>query len=78
MTTITEIQVEAGIEEPMEKKPLLAVLGKLVRRQPLGAAGAAIVIVMLFMSIFAEAITVYDPELNSFENMLAPPGSPMR
>jgi len=76
MATITEIQVEADIEEPTEKKPLWVVLGKLIRRQPLGAAGAAIVIVMLFLSIFAEFITAHDPELNSFENMLVAPGAP--
>ncbi|MDA1099431.1 MAG: ABC transporter permease [Proteobacteria bacterium] len=46
---------------------------KLIRRQPLGAAGLAVVLVMIFMAVFAEAITPFEPEANSFEFMLAPP-----
>ena len=74
MSTIAEIDVEAEFEELAEKKPWPQVLAKLVRRQPLGAAGASIVVVMLLMSSFAEFVTVYDPELNAFEVMLTPPG----
>ena len=46
----------------------------LIRRQPLGAAGAAIVIAMIFMAIFAEFITTLDPEVNDLEFMLTAPG----
>jgi len=74
MTTVTEIQVEAEFEGPEEKKSWPVVLVKLIRRQPLGAAGAGIVIVMILMAAFADFITVYDPELNAFEDMLLPPG----
>ena len=74
MSTIAEIDVEAEFEDPAEKKPWPQVLAKLVRKQPLGATGAVIVIVMLLMSAFAEFVTVYDPELNAFEVMLTPPG----
>ena len=70
MTTVTEIQVEAEFEGPEEKKSWPVVLVKLIRRQPLGAAGAGIVIVMILMAAFADFITVYDPELNAFEDML--------
>ena len=76
MTTVTEIQVEAELEELMDKKPWAVVLSGLIRKQPLGAAGAAIVLIMLFMSMFAEFVTVHDPVLNSFENMLLEPGAP--
>ena len=41
MSTIAEIDVEAEFEDPAEKKPWPQVLAKLIRRQPLGAAGAA-------------------------------------
>ena len=51
-------------------------MGGLIRRQPLGATGAGIVIIMVLMAIFADFITVFDPELNDFENMLLPPGAP--
>ncbi|MFP6747600.1 MAG: ABC transporter permease [Alphaproteobacteria bacterium] len=47
----------------------------MIRRQPLGAAGLFIVLVMIFMAIFAEVITPFDPEENNFEFMLTPPGA---
>ncbi|MDE0977849.1 MAG: ABC transporter permease [Arenicellales bacterium] len=47
--------------------------GGLMRRQPLGAAGAFIVILMVLATIFAEMISPYDPEMISFESMLVPP-----
>ena len=74
MATVSEIQVEAGFEDPAEKKPWPVVLGKLIQKQPLGAFGAGIVIVMILTAVFADFITVYDPELNKFEDMLLPPG----
>ena len=47
--------------------------GGLMRRQPLGTAGAFIVILMVLATIFAELISPYDPEMISFETMLVPP-----
>ena len=61
-------------EELVEKKPWPQVVAKLARRQPLGAFGFCIVVIMLLLSVFAEFVTVYDPELNAFEVMLTPPG----
>ena len=46
-----------------------------VRRQPLGAAGAFIVLFILAVAALAEVITVYDPIKNSFESMHVPPGA---
>jgi len=46
----------------------------LLRKQPLGAAGAAIVIAMIFMAVFAQFITTIDPEVNDLEFMLTAPG----
>ena len=74
MATVGEVRVEAAFEDLQAKKPWPTVVGGLIRRQPLGAAGAGIVIVMILMAVFAEFITVYDPELNAFEDMLLPPG----
>ncbi len=47
----------------------------LVRRQPLGAAGGLVVLIMLFATIFAEVLSPYDPEMISFENMLVAPNA---
>lgn len=53
-----------------------AVLSSIVafcRAQPLGAAGALVIIVMAVAAIFAEYIAPYEPEVIDFASMLAPP-----
>jgi peptide/nickel transport system permease protein len=52
-----------------------ALLWKFVTQNPLGAAGAVIVIVMIVMAVFAEAVTVYDPTANNFGEMLERPSA---
>ncbi len=72
--TVFEAQVEAAVEKPAERASLLTVLLGLIRRQPLGAIGALIVVVMIFLAVFADLIAPYDPEANSFEHMFTGPG----
>ncbi len=64
---------DSNLEESQFSKQLKA-FGGFCRNQPLGAAGALIVIVMILAAIFADFITVYDPEQISFEAMLVAPG----
>jgi len=47
----------------------------LVRRYPLGAAGAVIVTLFVLMAIFADWITVFDPTATDPRSALAPPGA---
>ncbi|TDJ18280.1 MAG: ABC transporter permease [Gammaproteobacteria bacterium] len=58
-----------------QHKPWWVTLWRLCKRQPLGAAGALIVIGMIFMTIFAEYISPYDPVANAFEYMLTAPNA---
>jgi peptide/nickel transport system permease protein len=44
-----------------------------MRRKPLGAAGAIIVIVMILTALFAGVVSPFDPEANSFEDMTQAP-----
>ena len=69
-----EIYVEPA-DLPEEKKSLLTRLWTLCKRQPLGATGALVVIVMILMAIFAEQLTPYDPVANDFEHMLQSPNA---
>ena len=46
----------------------------LVRKQPLGLVGGAIVLGMLLVSTFAPLIAPHDPIDVNFANMLLPPG----
>jgi len=55
------------------RKPWYVKLRDLIRRQPLGTAGAFVVILMVLATIFAEVLSPYDPEMISFESMLVPP-----
>jgi len=73
MVTTSEARVEAHFEELADKRPFWSIAGEFVRKQPLGAAGLAIVLVMIFASVFAPILTPYDPEANAFEHMLTPP-----
>ncbi len=57
------------------RKPWYVKLGDLMRRQPLGTAGAFVVILMVLATIFAEVLSPYDPEMISFESMLVPPSA---
>lgn len=53
--------------------PLGTRLWNLVRKQPLGAAGALIVIIMCAAAIFANVVTPYNPVANNLASMLQPP-----
>ncbi|MFQ6022812.1 MAG: ABC transporter permease [Acidiferrobacterales bacterium] len=55
------------------RKPLLTRLGDLCRKQPLGVAGASIVIIMILAAAFANVISPYDPEANDLPHMLDGP-----
>ena len=67
--------INAELEELWERRTVWQKTLELSRKQPLGAFGAVVVLVMIFAAVFAEYITVYDPEANAFEVMLRPPGA---
>lgn len=68
-----EITVTDEFEIP--KRSLGSRAWNLCRRQPLGAAGALVVVVMVVMAVFAPWLSPYDPEANSFEDMLSAPNA---
>ncbi len=74
MTTVSESALEAQIEDLEDKTPWLQRAKTMARKQPVGVAGLAVVILMIFAAIFAPWLTPYHPEYNDFANMLTPPG----
>ena len=70
MTALADTQIEG----PAMRKPWYEVSKTLLRKYPLGAAGALVVVVMIFLAVFANFLSPYDPESNDFEHMLTPPG----
>ena len=66
MATTTEIRVDSNLEDLAERMSWTAVLGDLIRRKPLGAAGGLIVIVMVVSGVFAPWIAPFDPVVNDY------------
>ncbi len=67
--SVPEVLVEAEVEEFARKGPWLATLLDAMRRWPLGAAGAIIVVLMIVMALLADLIAPYDPVVNDFSRM---------
>jgi peptide/nickel transport system permease protein len=62
-----------GLAEAAPRPTRLMQLRRFVVENPLGAAGAAVVVVMVVMAMFADAVTTYDPTANDFGAMLEAP-----
>jgi peptide/nickel transport system permease protein len=73
MVAVSEVRVEAQFETLTEKKPISWLVLELMRRKPLGAAGAIIVIIMILTAAFADLVSPYNPEANSFADMTQAP-----
>jgi len=73
--TVSDVRIDPDAEQDVERTPRPAALLGLIRRYPLGAAGAVVVLIMIFAAVFAEAIAPYDPEDNAFEYMFTAPGA---
>lgn len=73
MAVISEVEGEAEFETLSRKKSLPKIIFDLMRRKPLGAAGAIIVLMMFFAAFFADFLTSYDPVANSFADMTQAP-----
>jgi peptide/nickel transport system permease protein len=63
------------VEAAAERKPrtTMSALRRFARRNPLGAAGAIVVIVMIVVALFADVIAPYDPLANAFDRLHEPP-----
>ncbi len=71
--SVAELQVDADLETFADKDPWYRIVRDLVFRNPLGAAGALVVLIMIVMATLAEVIAPFDPELNEYERMLMGP-----
>ena len=71
--SVAELQVDADLDTFADKDPWSRLVLDLVFRNPLGAAGALVVLIMIVMATLAEVIAPIDPELNEYERMLMGP-----
>ncbi|HEX9702739.1 MAG TPA: ABC transporter permease, partial [Rhodospirillales bacterium] len=73
MPLVLKSPADAGVAELAPRPPLLRQAVDLCRKQPLGTAGLAVVLVMVFMALGAPYIAQFDPEANDLANMLRAP-----
>ena len=71
--SVAELKVDADLETFADKDPWYRIVLDLVFRNPLGAAGAQVVLIIIVMATLAEVIAPFDPELNEYERMLMGP-----
>lgn len=72
--SVAEVGAGETVNEGVIRQSPFEKFFHLIRRQPLGAVGGAIVLTFILMSLFAPWITSFDPVENNFEHMLSPPG----
>lgn len=68
-----DVDSASELNELRSRKSLVQKSQDLIRKQPLGAVGAVVVLTMILAAVFADYIVPYDPELNDFEVMLVAP-----
>jgi peptide/nickel transport system permease protein len=73
MTIAAELDTTIAATDERKPRPGLAAVARFARRNPLGAAGAFVVAVMLLVALFADFIAPYDPLANAFDRMHEPP-----
>jgi peptide/nickel transport system permease protein len=75
MTIAADAGTEIELVEQEEKRGWLTVVRRFARRNPLGAAGAVVIIVMILVAAFADVIAPYNPVANAFDRMHEGPGA---
>jgi peptide/nickel transport system permease protein len=67
------LDAAAQVPRATDRPRWLSGVIRFMRRQPLGAAGAVIIVVMILVAVLAPAISPYDPLETDFLAMLTPP-----
>ena len=73
MSAATDASTDVELDELTDNRTLWEKSKTLSKKNPLGAFGLVVVIVMVFMALFADVITWHDPVDISFEDMLVVP-----
>jgi hypothetical protein len=69
------VEAAAEIPEVAERRGWLAVVSEFCRKRPLGAVGAAVVLINVLVGIGANVIAPYDPVATDYGAMLARPSA---
>jgi peptide/nickel transport system permease protein len=74
VASMDEQAASGATQDSVQPPSMASALAYYLRSYPLGAAGAAIVLVIVLMAIFAPWITVFDPTMTNSHASLARPG----
>jgi peptide/nickel transport system permease protein len=73
MTITADRRIDLEAPERASSRGVAAALWQFARRNPLGAAGGGVVLIMIAAAIFANVIAPYDPVANAFDRLSQPP-----
>jgi peptide/nickel transport system permease protein len=73
MTIAADVGTRIEVAEERKPRGRLSAIGRFAHRNPLGAAGAAVIVVMVLVAAFADFIAPYNPVANAFDRMHEPP-----
>jgi peptide/nickel transport system permease protein len=73
MTIAADARTESELTDQVEQRGWLSTARQFARRNPLGAAGGLVIVVMILVAVFADVIAPYNPVANTFDRMHEPP-----
>jgi peptide/nickel transport system permease protein len=73
MTIAADARTESELTDQAEQRGWLSTARQFARRNPLGAAGGLVIVVMILVAVFADVIAPYNPVANTFDRMHEPP-----
>ena len=73
MTVAADARTEIELTDDARPRGWLTVAKHFAYRNPLGAAGGLVIVVMILVAMFADVIAPYNPVANSFDRLHQPP-----
>jgi peptide/nickel transport system permease protein len=73
MTIAADLGTRIELADERKARTGLSAIGRFTRRNPLGAAGGMVIVVMILVAVFAEFIAPYNPVANAFDRLHQPP-----
>jgi peptide/nickel transport system permease protein len=73
MTIVADARTDLELVDRRESPGWLTRIRQFARRNPLGAAGALVIIVMFLLAAFADVIAPYNPVANAYDRLHSPP-----